>query len=77
MTIEVANLWVNRLIGDEQLPFDGVQRDQWPAWLTNGQPRQSERFTFTTHRFYKKELPLVSSGLTGPGEHKKAWGNPC
>lgn len=66
VTIEVANLWVNRLIGDEQLPFDGVQRDQWPAWLINGQPRPSKRFTFTTHRFYKKDSPLVSSGLTGP-----------
>jgi hypothetical protein len=47
LEIEVANLWINRLIGDQFLP-------------------DSSRYTFTTHNFYKKEDPLVSSGLLGP-----------
>jgi hypothetical protein len=66
LEIEVANLWINRLIGDESKPWDGVEDGKWPDWLTNGTPRTSGRFTFTTHRFYKKDDPLVPSGLIGP-----------
>ncbi len=66
LTIEVANLWPNRLIGDEQLPDDGIKDGQWPEWLTKGQPRTSGRYTFTTWRHYSKDLPLLSSGLLGP-----------
>ena len=66
LEIEVANLWVNRLIGDESKPWDGVVNGQWPDWLLNGTPRTSGRYTFTTHRFYKKDDPLLPSGLIGP-----------
>jgi hypothetical protein len=66
LEIEVANLWTNRLIGDESEPWDGVERGEWPAWLLEGRPRPTRRFTFTTHRFYKAGDPLAASGLLGP-----------
>ncbi|TKK71039.1 glycosyl hydrolase [Ilyomonas limi] len=66
LEIEVANLWPNRLIGDERLPDDGIKNDQWPEWLTLGMPRRSKRFTFTTFRHYTATSPLLPSGLKGP-----------
>ncbi|MDN5283827.1 MAG: glycosyl hydrolase [Mucilaginibacter sp.] len=66
LKIEVANLWPNRLIGDEKKPYDGIVNDQWPTWLVNGQPRTSGRYTFTTTRQYNANSPLLESGLLGP-----------
>jgi len=66
LEIEVVNLWPNRLIGDEQLPFDGIERRQWPEWLTKGESRTSGRYTFTTYRHFRKDSPLLESGLIGP-----------
>jgi hypothetical protein len=66
LEIEVANLWPNRLIGDEHLPYDGVKDGKFPDWLLNGTPRTSGRVTFTTVRYYSKDSPLLESGLIGP-----------
>lgn len=64
--IEVANLWPNRIIGDEQFPDDGIKNRQWPEWLIKNQPRTSGRYTFTTGKFYIKDSELLKSGLIGP-----------
>ncbi len=64
--IEVANLWPNRLIGDERKPDDGIKKGQWPEWLVNGKPRTSGRLTFTTFKHYNADSPLLKSGLIGP-----------
>jgi alpha-L-rhamnosidase len=66
LIIEVANLWPNRLIGDEQKPFDGVANGQWPEWLLKNQPRTSGRYTFSSYQPYRADTPLFESGLIGP-----------
>lgn len=70
LSIKVTNLWINRMIGDDNLPPDSDRNGDgtlksWPDWL-GVTPSPTGRITFTTWQLWHKNDPLRPSGLLGP-----------
>ena len=78
LKVVIANRWINRLIGDENIPsgyeyeqggskFTNGRMLKWPDWLYDTtKQKNTTRHTFTTWKHYSKNDGLVKSGLLGP-----------
>jgi len=74
LEIQVANRWINRLLGDRQAPDANVRKVKFENGMLGGQEFSTGRYTFTTKQAmgsFKFTEPL-SSGLLGPVRIMKA-----
>lgn len=76
--IQVATLWPNRQIGDEQLPQENVFTpshyiSKMPEWFVQNKENPGKRITFATWNNYKPGDPLLEAGLLGPVRLITAW----
>ncbi len=75
LEVQVTNLQVNRVIGDEQHPeietvrrTDGIDGElqEIPGWVVRGEMNPDEgRNLFFTFKFFNQDSPLLDSGLLG------------
>ncbi len=68
LEIQVANRWINRLLGDRQQPDANLRTVKFENGLVGGQEFTTGRYTFITRlamHSFKFTEPL-SSGLMGP-----------
>ena len=80
LEIDVTNLWVNRMVGDEYEPDDvewsepfrfgasavGRFMKEVPEWLSKGLPRPTRRKAVVSFKYFEKGTPLLRSGMMGP-----------
>ena len=71
LKVDITNLLVNRLIGDEQYPENYEYKadiiTEYPLWLDDSyQQPESPRKTFSVAKLWKQDDELVNSGLLGP-----------
>lgn len=82
LSIQVATLWPNRQIGDEQLPAENSFTPShyistMPEWFVQNKRNPGRRITFATWNNYKPEDPLLEAGLLGPVRLITAWEWEC
>jgi hypothetical protein len=67
LRVDVAYLWVNRMIGDAHIPIPDFQTEWPPKWIPEDKPNPTGRHTYwTARRMWKTDDPLSPSGLVGP-----------
>jgi hypothetical protein len=67
LQVAVANVWQNRLVGDQQKPDRRARTLQWDNGMLAGKPQAAGRYTFSTHyNGIRGDSPLSPSGLLGP-----------
>ena len=67
LIVRVTNLWVNRVIGDEQTEWTDESIRGWPKWVSEDKPySNSGRVTWSTWKGWHKDDKLLPSGLIGP-----------
>jgi len=72
LSIEVTNLWPNRLIGDAQTPvaYDysrGGNLSVLPDWYIGNRPKSDDgKISFSVVKLFNADDPLYDSGHVGP-----------